>query len=102
MAPPDGLLEAVPECFWIEIDRSCGAVFVELYGAPGTLLDGFLLEGVNGTDGSVYKTNFWDVAFQAYDPFYPPGVLAAFYDPNNPANNVDIGLPVPDVEKGRP
>ena len=50
-------------------------------------------------DGSIYKTNFWDVAFQAYDPFYPPGVLAAFYDANNPANNVDIGLPMPDVER---
>ena len=50
-------------------------------------------------NGQVYKTNFWEVAFQAYDPFYPPGVLAAFYDPNNPANNVDIGLPVPDVER---
>ena len=50
-------------------------------------------------NGDVYKTNFWEVAFQAYDPFYPPGVLAAFYDPNNPANNVDIGLPVPDVER---
>jgi hypothetical protein len=31
-----------------------GAVFVELYGAPGALLDGLLLEGVNGTGGSVY------------------------------------------------
>jgi hypothetical protein len=50
-------------------------------------------------NGEVYKTNFWDVAFQAYSPFYPPGVLAAFYDPNNPANNVDVGLPVPDVER---
>lgn len=49
--------------------------------------------------GQVYKTNFWDVAFQAYDPFYPPGVLAAFYDQNSPANNVDIGLPVPDLER---
>ncbi len=34
-------------------------------------------------NGDVYKTNFWDVAFQAYDPFYPPGVLAAFYDPSS-------------------
>jgi len=31
-----------------------GNVFVELFGAPGTLLDGLLLEGVNGTDGSTY------------------------------------------------
>ena len=50
-------------------------------------------------DGLVYKTNFWEVAFQAYDPFYPPGILAVFYDPNTPAENVDIGLPVPDVER---
>lgn len=49
--------------------------------------------------GEVYKTNFWDVAFQAYDPFYPPGVLAAFYNANVPSDNVDIGLPVPDVER---
>ena len=31
-----------------------GTVFVELFGAPGTLLDGLRLEGVNGTDGSTY------------------------------------------------
>jgi hypothetical protein len=48
--------------------------------------------------GDVYKTNFWSVAYQAYHPFYPPNILAAFYDPANPANNVDIGLPVPNVE----
>jgi hypothetical protein len=33
-----------------------GNVFVELFGAPGTLLDGLLLEGVNGTDGKVYRS----------------------------------------------
>lgn len=33
-----------------------GNVFVELYGAPGTLLDGWLLQGVNGADGSVYRS----------------------------------------------
>ncbi len=33
-----------------------GNVFVELFGAPGTVLDGLLLEGVNGSDGSVYRT----------------------------------------------
>ena len=48
-------------------------------------------------DGSVFKTNFWDVASQAYGPFYPPGILDAFYDPNNPDNNKDLGLPVPNV-----
>jgi hypothetical protein len=33
-----------------------GNVFVELYGTPGTVLDGLSLEGVNGADGSVYIT----------------------------------------------
>jgi hypothetical protein len=33
-----------------------GAVFVELFGTPGTLLDGLLLEGVNGGDGGVYRS----------------------------------------------
>jgi len=33
-----------------------GNVFVELFGSPGTLLDGLLLEGVNGSDGSVYQS----------------------------------------------
>jgi hypothetical protein len=33
-----------------------GAVFVELFGTPGTALDGLLLEGVNGGDGSVYRS----------------------------------------------
>jgi len=50
-------------------------------------------------NGEVYKTNFWDVAFQAYDPFYPDGILELFYSPSTPAKNVDIGLPVPDVER---
>jgi hypothetical protein len=33
-----------------------GNVFVELFGNPGTILDGLLLEGVNGADGSVYSS----------------------------------------------
>jgi hypothetical protein len=33
-----------------------GNVFVELFGPPGTVLDGLVLEGVNGSDGSVYRT----------------------------------------------
>lgn len=52
-----------------------------------------LLSSKDIVSGSVYKTNFWDIALQAYDPFYPPGILAAF-DPTN-----FLGLPVPDVEK---
>ncbi len=48
-------------------------------------------------DGSLYKANFWDIARQAYAPFYPSGILELFY----PAGSdiVDIGLPVPDVER---
>lgn len=33
-----------------------GNVFVELFGNPGTLLDGLLLEGVNGGDGDIYRS----------------------------------------------
>jgi len=33
-----------------------GNVFVELYGSPGAALSGLFLDGVNGADGSVYKT----------------------------------------------
>ena len=33
-----------------------GNVFVELYGTPGAVLDGLVLEGVNGSDGSIYHT----------------------------------------------
>lgn len=33
-----------------------GNVFVELIGAPGTSLDGVFLEGINGGDGSVYRS----------------------------------------------
>ena len=33
-----------------------GNVFIELFGTPGTSLDGLLLEGVNGTDGSIYRS----------------------------------------------
>ena len=54
--------------------------------------------GLTSGNQDVFKTNFWSVAYQAYDPFYPPGVLANFYDPNIPANNRDDSLPVPNVE----
>ena len=65
--------------------------------AIGKVAGGQALSSVVGDN--VYKTNFWDIASQAYAPFYPPGILDVFYDPDNPAANVDIGLPVPDVER---
>ncbi len=50
----------------------------------------------------IYKTNFWDlnprntgrsIAFDAYRPHYPPGVLEMFALP------ADQGLPVPDLQR---
>ncbi|MEA2080665.1 MAG: hypothetical protein U9P00_12550 [Pseudomonadota bacterium] len=49
------------------------------------------------SNGSVYKTNFWDIARAAYDPFYPPGILPAFYPLGD--NILDLGLPMPNVER---
>ncbi|MCP3849281.1 MAG: cytochrome C [Gammaproteobacteria bacterium] len=52
---------------------------------------------------TLYKTNFWDIARDAYRPFYPSGILDLFYPvldkDGNPNDIVDIGLPVPDVER---
>ncbi len=50
----------------------------------------------------VYKTNFWDqnprntghvIAFDAFDAYYPPGILKLFQLPP------DVGLPVPDLQR---
>jgi hypothetical protein len=49
----------------------------------------------------IYKTDFWDpnlsssnnIAYDAYNPFYPPGILSAYLLAE------DIGLPVPDIER---
>ena len=58
-----GLLSAAPttaaalplisEVFYDAVGSDDGQSFVELYGAPGTLLDGLFLEGVNGSNGGV-------------------------------------------------
>jgi PKD repeat protein len=52
--------------------------------------------------GSVFKTNFWDIAYQAYNPFYPAGILCN-PDGTTPAPcfamDPDVGLPVPNVEQ---
>ncbi|NOQ90667.1 MAG: PKD domain-containing protein [Gammaproteobacteria bacterium] len=50
-------------------------------------------------DGSVYKTNFWDVAREAYDPFYPSGILPLFFPAGPVANILDNSLPMPNVER---
>jgi len=46
----------ISEVMYDAAGTDAGAVFVELYGTPGTVLDGLLLEGVNGGDGGVYHS----------------------------------------------
>lgn len=46
----------ISEVLYDAASGDAGNVFIELYGAPGTSLDGWSLEGVNGGDGSVYRT----------------------------------------------
>lgn len=81
-----------------------------VYSATSNPRDPIVVDNVNSAgsgpvassllpDGTVYKTNFWDIAYQAYNPFYPSGILALFYDANNAANNLDEGLPMPNVEQ---
>jgi len=46
----------ISEVFYDAIGADAGLVFVELFGAPGTMLDGMILEGVNGSGGEVYRS----------------------------------------------
>ncbi|MFZ1575444.1 MAG: Calx-beta domain-containing protein [Chromatiaceae bacterium] len=51
------------------------------------------------SDGSTYKTNFWDgVANGTYDPFYPGGLGLTPLDIGGFPVTADKGLPVPNVE----
>lgn len=45
----------ISELFYDAAGADNALVFVELFGTPGTSLDGMLLEGVNGGDGAVYR-----------------------------------------------
>jgi hypothetical protein len=60
--------------------------------APSKVASGQALSSV-AIDGTVYKTNFWDISADAYDAFYPSGILALF------SSDEDVGLPMPDVER---
>ncbi|GMQ88122.1 MAG: hypothetical protein BMS9Abin08_1347 [Gammaproteobacteria bacterium] len=44
----------ISELFYDASGTDAGQVFVELFGMPGESLDGLVLEGVNGTGGTVY------------------------------------------------
>jgi hypothetical protein len=46
----------ISEAFYDATGSDNGVTFVELYGTPGTLLGDFWLEGINGLDGSTYRT----------------------------------------------
>ncbi len=43
----------ISELLYDAVGNDNGTVFVELYGEPGTSLDGWRLEGVNGADGAI-------------------------------------------------
>jgi hypothetical protein len=52
------------------------------------------------SDGSTYKTNFWDaVAGGAYDAFYPGGLGITPLATGGFPVTLDVGLPVPNVEE---
>jgi len=46
-------LPVISEVFYDAVGSDDGRSFVELYGAPGTPLDGMRIEGVNGTGGAL-------------------------------------------------
>lgn len=46
-------LPLISEAFYDAAGSDDGLVFVELFGTPGTSLDGLLIEGVNGSNGAV-------------------------------------------------
>jgi hypothetical protein len=52
-ASPAAALPLISEAFYDAVGSDDGLCFVEISGAPGTSLDGYTLEGVNGSNGSV-------------------------------------------------
>ena len=46
-------LPLISEVFYDASGSDDGQGFVELYGAPGTVLDGLAIQGVNGSDGAI-------------------------------------------------
>jgi len=54
LAPSAALaLPVISEVFYDAVGPDDGYGFVELYGMPGTLLDGMRIEGVNGSGGAI-------------------------------------------------
>ena len=46
-------LPLISEVFYDAAGSDDGKSFIELFGAPGSALDGFTLEGVNGANGAI-------------------------------------------------
>jgi hypothetical protein len=46
----------ISELFYDAVGSDSGHAFLELFGAPGESLQGLVVEGVNGTDGAVYRS----------------------------------------------
>lgn len=55
-AAPTSALPLLSEVLYDAAGADDGALFVEIYGVPGTSLEGYVVEGVNGSDGSVTHT----------------------------------------------
>jgi hypothetical protein len=51
-----GAMPLISEVFYDAVGSDDGHSFVEIYGDPGMLLDGLVLEGINGSGGSVTHT----------------------------------------------
>jgi hypothetical protein len=52
-AAPVAAVPLLSEVFYDAIGSDDGLAFVEIFGTPGTSLDGLTVEGVNGADGAV-------------------------------------------------
>jgi hypothetical protein len=55
-AGPAAALPVLSEVFYDAVGTDDGQSFVELYGTPGASLDGLVIEGVNGTGGTITHT----------------------------------------------
>jgi len=55
-AAPALAVPLLSEVYYDAVGVDDGQSFVELYGAPGSSLDGLVIEGVNGTGGAVTHT----------------------------------------------
>ena len=52
-AGPAAALPLISEVFYDAVGTDDGLSFVELYGSPGTDLAGYVIQGINGTGGTV-------------------------------------------------